>query len=844
MSIINSSTKFVGINPNFPTTERKSAQNNASQEVVTMQDITDTVLHVSPTPPDPAPLAFANAATVGALSYSPTYNNGTSGVGATLTATVNGVLTDGSAIGKIDISYTPIAGDVILVKNQSGGVSNGLYVITTVGSVSTPYVLTRFTDFDQSAELYPLQVNVIGGNSNAVKYFIQTTTNPTVGTSNLIFSLSNLQPPASQIAFIDTVIDTPLSNIVYADGTALPTIPGSGATLTSTVNGALGTYYGLTANVNSTIALGFTRVLLINQTNPAYNGDYQVINAGSASTKWQLRRIQTVAGGFDRYTRYFVVSNASSTKAGKIYFTKPNNPILTNATIGTAAINIFEYPQIDAVPTDASVNAVSSNGVFDALANKQDTLVSATNIKTINGTTLLGSGDIAISTGLTIGTTPISSGTVGRILFQGTGNVTQQDSTLFWDNTNKRLGLGANGNTPTSALFVRTNLTTANDVFTLQNGQYGNPIFRVRDNATASQSTMGSLFVAARIYGSNSTVTGNEFDLGGYGLGASYGNATTNAVWLNNQGNIGDGDGTSVISVTSNVYINLQTTKKYKFEAQTGHFGIGNVGTLGARLDVRAQGALSTDIAFRVRNSADTSNLLSIAGNGSVLFRAGYASGGIEFVDTGVFPYSIPRFGPNVMIDIYNEFIRAKLLKVSSGEYSTDYLGLNRDGVWVNQLKGVDQSGNVNVLLNVNSYNNNTIFDLISRSNNNTNFINFSGNGLNNKFTISDQANVSIGGSTFGTSSKFVISQFTGTAPTTSPTDAFQQYSADIVAGNAAPHFRTENGDIIKLYKETTGVTASTLVSNLGLPLTDTDTFDGYTLKQIVKALRNLGILA
>jgi hypothetical protein len=40
----------------------------------------------------------------------------------------------------------------------------------------------------------------------------------------------------------------------------------------------------------------------------------------------------------------------------------------------------------------------------------------------------------------------------------------------------------------------------------------------------------------------------------------------------------------------------------------------------------------------------------------------------------------------------------------------------------------------------------------------------------------------------------------TGVAPTLSPTDAFQIYSADIVAGNAAPHFKTENGGIVKLY--------------------------------------------
>jgi len=47
-----------------------------------------------------------------------------------------------------------------------------------------------------------------------------------------------------------------------------------------------------------------------------------------------------------------------------------------------------------------------------------------------------------LSTGLTVGTTPIASGTIGRVLFQGTGNVLQQSSSLFWDSTNNRLGIG------------------------------------------------------------------------------------------------------------------------------------------------------------------------------------------------------------------------------------------------------------------------------------------------------------------------------------------------------------------------------------------------------------------
>lgn len=49
--------------------------------------------------------------------------------------------------------------------------------------------------------------------------------------------------------------------------------------------------------------------------------------------------------------------------------------------------------------------------------------------------------------GITVGTTPVTSGTVGRVFFQNGGNVVGQDSALFWDNTNKRLGVGATPST-------------------------------------------------------------------------------------------------------------------------------------------------------------------------------------------------------------------------------------------------------------------------------------------------------------------------------------------------------------------------------------------------------------
>ena len=54
--------------------------------------------------------------------------------------------------------------------------------------------------------------------------------------------------------------------------------------------------------------------------------------------------------------------------------------------------------------------------------------------------------------GLTVGTSPITSGTAGRILFEGAGNVLQESSNLFWDNTNGRLGIGTS--TPANPLDV------------------------------------------------------------------------------------------------------------------------------------------------------------------------------------------------------------------------------------------------------------------------------------------------------------------------------------------------------------------------------------------------------
>lgn len=74
-------------------------------------------------------------------NISATYDNGTDGVGATLTASSNG------AIGDIS-GYTIVLNDRVLVPDQTDAKQNGVYTVTDLGDGSSPYVLTRATDVD------------------------------------------------------------------------------------------------------------------------------------------------------------------------------------------------------------------------------------------------------------------------------------------------------------------------------------------------------------------------------------------------------------------------------------------------------------------------------------------------------------------------------------------------------------------------------------------------------------------------------------------------------------------------------------------------------------------------
>ena len=116
--------------------------------------------------------------TTAALAAS-TYANGSSGVGATLTANANGAL----SIDSVAVSTS----DRVLIKDQADAAQNGIYTVTNTGGGGAAFVLTRATDADTGAEMPGgTFVFVTQGTNNADNGFTFTHNGtPTIGTTDL-----------------------------------------------------------------------------------------------------------------------------------------------------------------------------------------------------------------------------------------------------------------------------------------------------------------------------------------------------------------------------------------------------------------------------------------------------------------------------------------------------------------------------------------------------------------------------------------------------------------------------------------------------------------------------------
>jgi len=267
--------------------------------------------------------AACNYATIAALAAN-TYNNGTSGVGATLTANANGTLT-------ID-GYTLVSGDVgkrLLIKNEATGANNGVYTLTQAGTAGLPYILTRATDYDTSGS-GTNEIDqgdfllVLSGSTLANTSWVQQTALPiTVGTTAITF----LQFGAGGSGTVTSVGGT---------GTV------SGLTLTGTVTSSGNLTLGGTLDLSSPPIIGgttpaagtHTTLNLTGTTNQvssvAVSSDPSAPSAGNLKTF-----ARTIAGG---YTAPAFLNATQSVAMVQPAFANKKISLLTNGP-GSGVVN-------------------------------------------------------------------------------------------------------------------------------------------------------------------------------------------------------------------------------------------------------------------------------------------------------------------------------------------------------------------------------------------------------------------------------------------------------------------------------------------------------------------------
>jgi hypothetical protein len=243
---------------------------------------------------------------------------------------------------------------------------------------------------------------------------------------------------------------------------------------------------------------------------------------------------------------------------------------------------------------DAAVGNVDWGDIGGTLSDQTDLntalsgKVPTTRTLTINGVTQDLSADrtYTIATGLTVGTTPISSGTNGRVLFQGTGNVLQQSSSLFWDSTNNRLGIGTS--TPQGNIDINATYATTGYPLIVKNTGYFNAFFQ------GTSANNQAAFYLENDRGSTNSYGG--FAIGGStsNLGNIFGLTRPDRLFMFADGvnNVGYAIGT-----LQNTPLQFGTNNVIRATVfGTGNIGINTTTDAGYRLDVNGTARVSDNL--------------------------------------------------------------------------------------------------------------------------------------------------------------------------------------------------------------------------------------------------------
>ena len=223
-----------------------------------------------------ASVAYATAATLPAYVY----NNGTAGVGATITGSATGLLTiDGTA---------PTVGDRVLIKNETSTNApyNGIYTVTT-NSAGSAYVLTRATDFNQASEIPSAFTFVEYGTINGDTGWVCSTNAPVVvGTTDIVFvqfsgAGSYTANTAAGLSLIGSQFNAKVDeNTTSFDGSGNIIVKAGANLTTPNIGAATGTSLSVTGNIRvgnivipSSGNINVANVNIVNLASPVANTD-------------------------------------------------------------------------------------------------------------------------------------------------------------------------------------------------------------------------------------------------------------------------------------------------------------------------------------------------------------------------------------------------------------------------------------------------------------------------------------------------------------------------------------------------------------------------------------------
>ena len=364
------------------------------------------------------PKDSVRAATTAALSA--TYSNGTSGVGATLTNS------GAQAAFALD-GITLVSGDRVLIKDQATALQNGIYSVTTVGTGSTNWVLTRTVDADQASEVTTGAFTFVEeGTANGSNGFVCTTIMPiTIGTTSITW--------------------------VQFSG-AGQVIAGAGLTKTGNTLDVVGTTNRILVNADSI------------DISASYVGQSSITTLGTIGTGvWNGTLIGAAYGGtgVSNNSAYTITLGGAITTSGAVThagsftqtFTATANTSLTLPTTGTLAtlagtealtnktVNGLTITSTTGTLTLANSSTLATSGAYSttltATGTTNVTLPTTGTLATLAGTetltnkTINGSNNtitnVSLTSGVT-GTLPVANGGTGVTASTGATSVVLRDS--------------------------------------------------------------------------------------------------------------------------------------------------------------------------------------------------------------------------------------------------------------------------------------------------------------------------------------------------------------------------------------------------------------------------------